>query len=131
MYKKILVGFLVVSLLTTMLAACAIYDEANVPQGPQAHMAGASFLVSSPAGSSCAKCAACPDQSGTKSPEPFASDLDRRGATAPAANGNSGGTSDIGPTSRIMRFTIPRAGRPVNTFVSAVCLLSVPASARR
>ena len=30
-----------------MLAACAIYDEASLPQGPQAHMAGASFLVSS------------------------------------------------------------------------------------
>ncbi len=47
MYKKILVGFLVFSLLTTMLAACAIYDEASLPQGPTAHMAGASFLVSS------------------------------------------------------------------------------------
>jgi plastocyanin len=47
MYKKILVGFLVCSLLTTMLAACAIYDEASVPQGPQAHMVGASFLVPS------------------------------------------------------------------------------------
>ena len=47
MYKKIIVGFLVCSLLTTLLAACAIYDEANVPQGPQAHMAGASFLVPS------------------------------------------------------------------------------------
>ena len=47
MYKKILVGFLVFSLLTTMLGACAIYDEASLPQGPQAHMAGASFLVSS------------------------------------------------------------------------------------
>jgi len=47
MYKKILVGFLVFSLLTTMLAACAIYDEASLPQGPQAHMAGASFLVPS------------------------------------------------------------------------------------
>ena len=47
MYKKILVGFLVFSLLTTMLAACAIYDEASLPPGPQAHMAGASFLVPS------------------------------------------------------------------------------------
>ena len=47
MYKKILIGFLVFSLLTTMLASCAIYDEASLPQGPQAHMAGASFLVSS------------------------------------------------------------------------------------
>lgn len=47
MYKKILVGFLVFGLLTTMLAACAIYDEASLPQGPQVHMAGASFLVPS------------------------------------------------------------------------------------
>ncbi|HYX49036.1 MAG TPA: hypothetical protein VE843_04810, partial [Ktedonobacteraceae bacterium] len=47
MYKKIFVGFLVCISLTFMLAACAIYDEANVPQGPQAHMGGASFLVSS------------------------------------------------------------------------------------
>ena len=47
MYKKLLVGFLVCSLLTILLAACAVYDEANVPQGPQAHMAGASFLESS------------------------------------------------------------------------------------
>lgn len=47
MYKKLLVGFLVCSILTIMLAACAVYDEANVPQGPEAHMAGASFLVSS------------------------------------------------------------------------------------
>ena len=47
MYKKVLVGFLVCSILTTMLAACAIYDEASLPQGPQVHMAGASFLVPS------------------------------------------------------------------------------------
>jgi plastocyanin len=47
MYKKMLLGFLVFSLLTTMLAACAIYDESNAPKGPEAHMAGASFLVSS------------------------------------------------------------------------------------
>lgn len=47
MYKKILVGFLVCSLLTALLTACAIYDEASVPKGPEAHMAGASFLVPS------------------------------------------------------------------------------------
>ena len=47
MSKKILVGFLVFSLLTAMLAACSIYDEASVPQGPQAHMSGASFLETS------------------------------------------------------------------------------------
>ncbi len=47
MYKKLLIGFLVCGLLTIMLAACAVYDEANVPKGPEAHMAGASFLVDS------------------------------------------------------------------------------------
>jgi plastocyanin len=47
MYKKILVGFLVFGFLTAMLAACSIYDEASVPKGPQAHMAGASFLETS------------------------------------------------------------------------------------
>jgi plastocyanin len=47
MYKKILVGFLVCSLLTALLAACSIYDEASLPKGPEAHMAGASFLVPS------------------------------------------------------------------------------------
>jgi plastocyanin len=47
MYKKILVGFLVFGLLTAMLAACSIYDEASVAKGPEAHMAGASFLESS------------------------------------------------------------------------------------
>ena len=47
MYKKILVGFLIFGFLTAMLSACSIYDEASVPQGPQAHMAGASFLETS------------------------------------------------------------------------------------
>ncbi len=47
MSKKILVGFFVFSLLTVMLAACSVYDEASVPTGPEVHMAGASFLQSS------------------------------------------------------------------------------------
>jgi plastocyanin len=47
MYQKILVGFLIFGFLTAMLSACSIYDEASVPQGPQAHMAGASFLETS------------------------------------------------------------------------------------
>ncbi len=47
MSKKILVGFLVFSLLTVMLAACSIYDEAAAPKGPEVHMAGASFIQSS------------------------------------------------------------------------------------
>ena len=47
MYKKILVGLLIFSVLTVILASCAIYDEASVPKGPEAHMAAASFIQSS------------------------------------------------------------------------------------
>jgi plastocyanin len=47
MYKKILVGFLIFSVLTVILASCAIYDEASVPTGPEVHMSGASFIQSS------------------------------------------------------------------------------------
>jgi plastocyanin len=47
MFKKIVIGILVFSLLSVMLAACAIYDEASVPTGPEVHMAGASFIQSS------------------------------------------------------------------------------------
>src|SRR6516162_9579175 len=64
--------------------------------------------------------AACPAHSGEKSPEPCASALARNGASAPAASGNSGATSDIGPTSRIRRLMMPRAGRPVMRLVNAV-----------
>ena len=66
--------------------------------------------------------AAWPDHSAVKSPDPAISDFDRSGARVAAASGNSGTTSDIGPTSRMRRFTIPRAGRPVNTFVTTVSL---------
>ena len=44
----------------------------------------------------------------------------RKGATADAANGKEGADTLIGPTSLMIRFTIPRAGLPVNTFVRAV-----------
>src|SRR5215468_5198561 len=64
--------------------------------------------------------AACPAHMGEKSPEPCASALARSGASAPAASGNSGATSDIGPTSRIRRLIMPRAGRPVMRLVNAV-----------
>src|SRR5262249_44116905 len=64
--------------------------------------------------------AACPAHMGEKSPEPCASALARNGASAPAASGNSGATSDIGPTSRIRRLMMPRAGRPVMRLVNAV-----------
>src|SRR6266478_6431158 len=64
--------------------------------------------------------AACPAHIGEKSPDPCASALARSGASAPAASGNSGATSDIGPTSRIRRLMMPRAGRPVMRLVNAV-----------
>ena len=39
---------------------------------------------------------------------------------AEAANGKAGAAPLIGPTSLMTRFTIARAGLPVNTFVRAV-----------
>ncbi|HKV59566.1 MAG TPA: hypothetical protein VJO32_14830 [Ktedonobacteraceae bacterium] len=47
MYKKILVGLVLFGILTTTIAACGIYDEANVPTGPTVHMSGAVFVVTS------------------------------------------------------------------------------------
>jgi plastocyanin len=47
MYKKIFVGILVFGLLTAILAACSIRDEATGPSNPEAHMSGASFVQSS------------------------------------------------------------------------------------
>jgi plastocyanin len=44
MYKKILVGLVLLGILTTTVAACGIYDQANVPAGPTVHMGGANFL---------------------------------------------------------------------------------------
>src|SRR5579863_2405573 len=44
MYKKILVGLVLFGILTTMIAACGIYDESNVPTGPTVHMGAANFL---------------------------------------------------------------------------------------
>src|SRR5260370_33334526 len=46
MYKKILVCLLVFGLLSTILAACAIRDEAGT-SGPEAHMGSATFVQSS------------------------------------------------------------------------------------
>ena len=46
MYKKIFIGLLVFGLLTTILAACSIYDQSSISL-PEAHMAGASFVLSS------------------------------------------------------------------------------------
>ncbi len=46
MYKKIFIGLLVLGLLTTILAACSIYDQSSISL-PEAHMSGASFVQSS------------------------------------------------------------------------------------
>jgi plastocyanin len=45
MYKKVFAGLLLFGILTTMLAACAIYDEAGA-SGPTVHMGNANFLQS-------------------------------------------------------------------------------------
>src|SRR5262245_43507408 len=89
----------------------------------------ANCLVNSAAGSSRPRRADWPDHNGVKSADPAISDLARSGASAAAARGNFGATSDIGPTSRMKRFTIARAGRPVNTFVIAVSLSLAPRNA--
>ena len=44
----------------------------------------------------------------------------RNGSRAPAALGNAGASGLQGPTSRVSRFAMARAGRPVNTLVSCV-----------
>ena len=63
----------------------------------------------------------CPDHSGEKSPLPCASALARKrrdGGGRPA--GTPARAALIGPSSRITRLTMPRAGRPVKRLVSAV-----------
>jgi plastocyanin len=45
MYKKIVAGLLLFGIFTTILASCAIYDEAG-PTGPTVHMGNANFLQS-------------------------------------------------------------------------------------
>jgi plastocyanin len=47
MFKKVIVGLLVFGLLTAILTACSIYDQASAPKGPEAHMSGANFVQSS------------------------------------------------------------------------------------
>ena len=66
-----------------------------------------------------------------KSPEPVGSVAERSGATAPPASGKAGADGDIGPTSRMILLTMPRAGRPVKTLVSAVsCSLAASKALR-
>src|SRR5262249_57120137 len=85
---------------------------------PTAPAAG--VLVNPPAGNARPSRAACPAHIGEKSPEPCGSALARSGASAPAASGNSGATSEGGPISRLTRLIKPRAGRPGIRLVSAV-----------
>jgi len=42
-YKKILVGLVLFGILSTLIAACGIYDVSNVPTGPTVHMGGSNF----------------------------------------------------------------------------------------
>ncbi len=46
MYKKVFAGILLFAILTTALAACAIYDQSGT-SGPAAHMGNANFTVTS------------------------------------------------------------------------------------
>ena len=61
-----------------------------------------------------------PAQRGEKSPFPDASAHARSGASAAGAKGKSGTLVLIGPFSRMMRLTMPLAGRPEKRFVKAV-----------
>src|SRR5215475_15404923 len=80
----------------------------------------ANSRVRSAAGISLHPLAFWPDQRGEKSPLPWLSAVARRGAIAEAARGNAGAAALIGPSSFMIWFTIPRAGRPVKMLVRAV-----------
>jgi hypothetical protein len=80
----------------------------------------ASDVVNAAAGISRPSANAWPAQSGEKSPLPRCSAATRSGASGVAASGKDGASLVIGPSSRITRLTIPRAGRPVITLVMAV-----------
>ena len=62
-----------------------------------------------------------PAHRGLKSSRPIASAAVRNGVNAAVASGNAGAKGLMGPNSRITRLISPLAGRPVNTFVKAVC----------
>ena len=64
-----------------------------------------------------------------KSSDPAGSAAARSGASAPPASGKAGASGEIGPSSRITRLTMPRAGRPVKTLVSAVLVAGVARAA--
>jgi plastocyanin len=46
MYRKLLVGLVLLAILTTLLAACSIH-EAGGPSGPTVHMGNANFVQTS------------------------------------------------------------------------------------
>ena len=94
------------------------------------HSPFASSATIAAAGASRHPLAFCPHHSGEKSPLPAASARARSGAIADTASGNAG-AGPIGPISRMMRLTIPRAGRPVKRLVSAVRAAASLASAAR
>ena len=62
-----------------------------------------------------------PDHKGEKSLKPLASAAARSGATAAVAKGKLGACAFRGPNWRMKLFTMPRAGRPLNRLVKAVC----------
>ena len=93
-------------------------DGTSIPSRSRA--LAANSYVNSRALPKCERFAACPDQSGENSLESAASATALIGASAPAAVGNAGVSDEIGPISRTIRLIRPRAGRPVNTFVSTV-----------
>ena len=47
MYKKLFLGLALFSILTVLLAACAIVDTANQANGPTVHMGGSTFIQTS------------------------------------------------------------------------------------
>jgi len=68
------------------------------------------------AGTSLQPLAFCPDHRGEKSPKPLLSAAARNGAIAVEASGSSGAAALSGPSSRMIRFTMLRAGRPENSW---------------
>jgi plastocyanin len=47
MYKKLFLSLAVFSVLTVLLASCAIVDTANLSNGPTVHMGGSTFIQTS------------------------------------------------------------------------------------
>lgn len=47
MYKKIVIGIVLMGMFSVLLGACAIVDTSNTNTGPTVHMGGATFLQSS------------------------------------------------------------------------------------